>query len=208
MKITREEVALEILELLLKLRYLLEHKAAGYYIENPHRMLPSVQVRYKRVCVYFAYLNITIKDIKHFYDLEFIEDFKEYQFSDQIIETVYLGLENFYKIEDIKSENLKEIIDRIIRFRRSYIEILENFFGGMRIMGVPSIEERVSKTFVVESIKDIDTVVERLNKVIAHLLFPQIKEFELDILIDKYNFPTEDYKALDKKEWDDYYEGI
>lgn len=43
---------------------------------------------------------------------------------------------------------------------------------------------------------------------ITHLLFPQITEFDQDILIEQYNFPTEDYKALDKKEWDDYYEEI
>lgn len=208
MKITREEVTIEILELLLNLRSILDHGAAKYYIENPTKMLPSLQVRYKRICAYFKYLNIEIKDLKYFYDLDFIENFKEYKFSDEIIETVKQAMKGFYTIEDIKNENLKEIISRVIYFRTSYINILEGFFGGMRIMGVPPVEERVSKAFIIESIQDIDTVVERLNKIITCLLFPQIKEFDLNVLTNEFNFPQEDYKALDKQEWEDYYDGI
>lgn len=206
MKVTREEATVEILELLLKLRHLLEN--TDYYIQYPERLLPSIQVRYKRVFAYFACLNIPIKDIRDFYNLEFIADFKDYRFSEEVIDTVNSGIENFYKTEDIKSSNLKEIVSRIIQFRRSYIEILEGFFGGMRIMGAPSVEERVSKTFIIESIKDIDTLVGRLDKIISYLLFPQTQEFDINLLVEKYNFPLEDCKALDKKEWDEYYEGI
>ena len=75
-------------------------------------------------------------------------------------------------------------------------------------MGAPSVEERVSKTFIIESIKDIDTLVGRLDKIISYLLFPKTQEFDINLLVEKYNFPLEDYKALDKKEWDEYYEGI
>lgn len=208
MKITREEVTIEILELLLKLSSILEHDKSQIYVDDPSKMLPSMYIRYRRICAYFEFLDIEIKDLKQFYNLEFIYDYNNYKFSNEVIPTINSVLEGNFKIENINKRSLKFMTLRIINFRRDYIRILENFFGGVRLMGSPSVEERVSKAFVIESIKDIDDLVERLNKVITYLLFPQIKEFELDILIDKCNFPTEDYRALEKKELEDYYSGI
>ena len=208
MKTTREEVTLEILELYSKLSLILDHKAAEYYAENPDKILPSVQIRYKRICAYFAYLGVKIENIKHFYRLDFITDFKDYKFSDEVIPTINSVLEGNFKIENIRNRSIKFMILRLVNFRKGYIDVLENFFGGVSLMGSISIEERASKAFVLEGRKDIDNLIERLNKVITHLLFPQITEFYQDILIEQYNFPKENYKELEMKEWDEYYEGI
>lgn len=145
MKLTREEVTLEILELYSKLSFILDHRAAEYYVENPDKILPSVQIRYRRVCVYFAYLGVKIENIKHFYSLDFIADFKDYKFSDEVIPTINSVLEGNFKIENIRNRSLKFMILRLVNFRKGYMDVLENFFGGVSLMGSISIEERASK---------------------------------------------------------------
>lgn len=74
-------------------------------------------------------------------------------------------------------------------------------------MGRIPIEELVSNKLVANSVKDTDTVVEKLDAVIAYLLFPQIKEFEVEKLVENHYFPTQNYKIMDEQEWDDYYMG-
>lgn len=210
MKITREEVTAEVLELLLKLRYILEYTGDGaeMYVKNPSRMLPSMQIRYKRIIAYFASVNIEIRDLKYFYTLEFIEQYKNYHFAEEIIDQIKAGAGKMYSEETAEKLDVKEILQRILSFRRSYIEVLEGFFGGMWFMGGPSVEEKISKRIVIDSIQDIDTVVERLNKVTTFLLFPQIREFDPEELKTKYNFPDEDYHAMEKQEEMDYCEGF
>lgn len=203
MKITRKEVAVEIVELLYDFQYVLDHQAAHVYIEN----LLSYQIRFRRINAFFASINIRIKDLQHFYSLEFIEEFKEYKFDKKILETVESAIEKFYKIDDIKPENLREILRNIIYFRKGYLDLMRGFFGRARLMGRIPVEERVVGKFISESIKDMDTVVERLDSVITCLFFPEIKEFDIEMLIKNYNFPTEDYKAIARQEWDDYYNG-
>ncbi|PQA94739.1 hypothetical protein B0A69_09840 [Chryseobacterium shigense] len=198
MKITREEITIEILELLLLFRYV--------FTDDPTKMLPSTQLKFKRICSVFASIGIEIKDKKSFCDLEFIHQYKNYQFSDGIIEAVQSSIEGFYTVEDIKNKDLKEIIARIIYFRTRYIELLEGVFGGVWAMGKVPVEDRVSKRLVIDSIKDIDVLVERLNKVITQLFFPQMNDFNLEILINRYDFPQEDYKAIEKQERDSFYE--
>ncbi|MGG7470075.1 hypothetical protein ACVVIH_15860 [Chryseobacterium arthrosphaerae] len=207
MKITRDAAALEVLDLLYDFQYVLEHQGAHIYIENPTKLLLSYQIRFRRVCAFFASMNIQINDLKHFYDLEFIEQFKDYQFAEEILRTVETAIQKFYTIEDIKPENLREIIRSIIYFRKRYLDLMRGFFGGARLMGRIPVEERVSTRFVSDSIKEADTVVEKLNTVITYLFFPQIKEFDVELLIKNNNFPIEDYKAIAKQEWDDYYDG-
>ncbi|MCF2220831.1 hypothetical protein H9Q08_16215 [Chryseobacterium sp. PS-8] len=165
----------------------------------------SKQIRFRRICSVFAYLNIQIKDLKHFYELEFINEFKDYEFAEEISEMIESSINGFYKIEDIKTENLKEILKSIIYFRKAYVNLVRGFFGGVRLMGIPSIEERVSEKIMFENIHDINLIVERINKTITYLLFPNIEAFDMGILINQYNFPTEDFRAIDKREWEDYY---
>lgn len=205
MKITREEITVEILELLYDFQYVLEHQKSDIYFNDPTKLLLSKQIRFKRICSVFAYLNIQIKDLKHFYDLEFINEFKDYEFAEEIAEMIESSIDGFYKIEDIKIENLKEILKSIIYFRKAYLNLVRGFFGGVRLMGIPSVEERVSEKIMFENIHDINLIVERINKTITYLLFPNIEAFDMGILINQYNFPTEDYRAIDKKEWEDYY---
>lgn len=205
MKITREEITVEILELLYDFQYVLEHQKSDIYFNDPTKLLLSKQIRFKRICSVFAYLNIQIKDLKHFYDLEFINEFKDYEFAEEIAEMIESSIDGFYKIEDIKIENLKEILKSIIYFRKAYLNLVRGFFGGVRLMGIPSIEERVSEKIMFENIHDINLIVERINKTITYLLFPNTEDFDMGILINQYNFPTEDYRAIDKKEWEDYY---
>lgn len=205
MKITREEITVEILELLYDFQYVLEHQKSDIYFNDPTKLLLSKQIRFRRICSVFAYLNIQIKDLKHFYDLEFINEFKDYEFAEEIAEMIESSIDGFYKIEDIKIENLKEILKSIIYFRKAYLNLVRGFFGGVRLMGIPSIEERVSEKIMFENIHDINLIVERINKTITYLLFPNTEDFDMGILINQYNFPTEDYRAIDKKEWEDYY---
>jgi hypothetical protein len=205
MKITREEITVEILELLYDFQYVLEHQKSDIYFNDPTKLLLSKQIRFKRICSVFAYLNIQIKDLKHFYELEFINEFKDYEFAEEISEMIESSIDGFYKIEDIKIENLKEILKSIIYFRKAYLNLVRGFFGGVRLMGIPSIEERVSEKIMFENIHDINLIVERINKTITYLLFPNTEDFDMGILINQYNFPTEDYRAIDKKEWEDYY---
>lgn len=205
MKITREEITVEILELLYDFEYVLEHQKSDIYFNDPTKLLLSKQIRFKRICSVFAYLNIQIKDLKHFYELEFINEFKDYEFAEEISEMIESSIDGFYKIEDIKIENLKEILKSIIYFRKAYLNLVRGFFGGVRLMGIPSIEERVSEKIMFENIHDINLIVERINKTITYLLFPNTEDFDMGILINQYNFPTEDYRAIDKKEWEDYY---
>ncbi|MCY1659520.1 hypothetical protein [Chryseobacterium sp. SL1] len=205
MKITREEITVEILELLYDFQYVLEHQKSDIYFNDPTKLLLSKQIRFKRICSVFAYLNIQIKDLKHFYDLEFINELKDYEFAEEIAEMIESSIDGFYKIEDIKIENLKEILKSIIYFRKAYLNLVRGFFGGVRLMGIPSIEERVSEKIILENIPDINLIVERINKTITYLLFPNIEAFDMGILINQYDFPTEDYRAIDKKEWEDYY---
>lgn len=205
MKITREEITLEILELLYDFQYVLEHQKSDIYFNDPTKLLLSKQIRFRRICSVFAYLNIQIKDLKHFYDLEFINEFKDYEFAEEISEMIESSIDGFYKIEDIKIENLKEILKSIIYFRKAYLNLVRGFFGGVRLMGIPSIEERVSEKIMFENIHDINLIVERINKTITYLLFPNIEAFDMGILINQYNFPTEDFRAIDKREWEDYY---
>lgn len=207
MKITREEATIEVLELLYDLQYVLGHQGAHVYIENPTKLLPSYQVRFKRVCAFFDSISIEIKDLKHFYDLEFIEGFKDYQLAEEIQETVESSLQRFYEIKDIKTENLRRILESIISFRKRYLDLMRGFFGGVSLMGRIPIEELVSNKLVANSVKDTDTVVEKLDAVIAYLLFPQIKEFEVEKLVENHYFPTQNYKIMDEQEWDDYYMG-
>ncbi|MCQ4140309.1 hypothetical protein [Chryseobacterium sp. EO14] len=206
MKITREEITVEILELLYDFQYVLEHQKSDIYFNDPTKLLLSKQIRFRRICSVFAYLNIQIKDLKHFYDLEFINEFKDYEFAEEIAEMIESSIDGFYKIEDIKIENLKEILKSIIYFRKAYLNLVRGFFGGVRLMGIPSIEERVSEKIMFENIHDINLIVERINKTITYLLFPNTENFETDILINQYNFPTEDYRAIWEKEQEDYYE--
>lgn len=206
MKLTREEITIEILELLYDFQYVLEHQSSHIYFDDPTKLLFSQQIRFKRVCSVFASLNIQIKDLKHFYDLEFIKEFKNYQFAGEILEPVKSSINGFYKIDDIKTENLQEILKSIIYFRKAYLNLVRGFLGEIQHSGAPPVERRVSRHLVYDSIQDIDKLIERLNKTIAYLLFPQTENFDMDILITKYDFPTEDYKALDKQEWDEYYE--
>lgn len=205
MKITREEITVEILELLYDFQYVLEHQKSDIYFNDPTKLLLSKQIRFRRICSVFAYLNIQIKDLKHFYELEFINEFKDYEFAEEISEMIESSIDGFYKIEDIKIENLKEILKSIIYFRKAYLNLVRGFFGGVRLMGIPSIEERVSEKIMFENIHDINLIVERINETITYLLFPNTEDFDMDILINQYNFPTEDYRAIDKKEWEDYY---
>lgn len=205
MKITREEITVEILELLYDFQYVLEHQKSDIYFNDLTKLLLSKQIRFRRICSVFAYLNIQIKDLKHFYDLEFINEFKDYEFAEEIAEMIESSIDGFYKIEDIKIENLKEILKSIIYFRKAYLNLVRGFFGGVRLMGIPSIEERVSEKIMFENIHDINLIVERINKTITYLLFPNTEDFDMGILINQYNFPTEDYRAIDKKEWEDYY---
>ncbi|HCR75066.1 MAG TPA: hypothetical protein DIW37_01400 [Chryseobacterium sp.] len=205
MKITREEITVEILELLYDFQYVLEHQKSDIYFNDPTKLLLSKQIRFRRICSVFAYLNIQIKDLKHFYELEFINEFKDYEFAEEIAEMIESSIDGFYKIEDIKIENLKEILKSIIYFRKAYLNLVRGFFGGVRLMGIPSIEERVSEKIMFENIHDINLIVERINKTITYLLFPNTEDFDMGILINQYNFPTEDYRAIDKKEWEDYY---
>ncbi|SHG24697.1 hypothetical protein [Chryseobacterium sp. OV279] len=198
MKITREEITIEILELLLLFRYV--------FTDDPTKMLPSTQLKFKRICAVFASIGIEIRGKKCFCDLEFINEYKDYQFSEGIIEAVQSSIDGFYTVEDIKNRDLREIISRIIYFRTRYIELLEDFFGGVWMMGKVPVDERVSKRLVIDSIKDIDVLVERLNKVITQLFFPQMTDFDLEILINNYDFPREDHKAIEKQERDDFYE--
>lgn len=207
-KITREEFTLEILELIHKFKYILFHQASNIYIENPSRMIESMYVRYRRICSVFESMGIIIKDVKHLNDLEFIEQYKEYSFAEELLPTIKNSLKNFYKIEEVTLQSLKATVERILQFRDNYISNLENFFGGIRIEGAIPIEEHLSKRFVIESIMDIDTLVERLNRTITLLLFPNIQEFDVQMLVEKFNFPTEDYEALEHKEemeyWNDF----
>lgn len=205
MKITREEITVEILELLYDFQYVLEHQKSDIYFNDPTKLLLSKQIRFRRICSVFAYLNIQIKDLKHFYDLEFINEFKDYEFAEEISEMIESSIDGFYKIEDIKIENLKEILKSIIYFRKAYLNLVRGFFGGVRLMGIPSIEERVSEKIMFENIHDINLIVERINKTITYLLFPNIEAFDMGTLINQYNFPTEDFRAIDKREWEDYY---
>jgi len=206
MKLTRKEVTIEVLELLLKLRYILEHNGAEMYVKNPSKMLPSMQIRYKRVIAYFACVNIDIRDLKYFYTLEFIEQYKDYHFAEEIIDHIKAAIGRQYSEDNTKKLDLRDILQRILSFRRGYIELLESFFGGMWIMGGPSMEMRISDRIIIDSIQDIDTVVERLNKTASLLLFPQIKEFDLNVLKEKNNFPDGDYKALEEQEKMDFYD--
>lgn len=73
-------------------------------------------------------------------------------------------------------------------------------------MGGPSVEMRVSDRIIIDSIQDIDTVVERLNNAASLLLFPQKEEFDISLLKEKYNFPDEDYKAMEEQEEIDFYD--
>lgn len=205
MKITREEITVEILELLYDFQYVLEHQKSDIYFNDPTKLLLSKQIRFRRICSVFAYLNIQIKDLKHFYDLEFINEFKNYEFAEEISEMIESSINGFYKIEDIKTENLKEILKSIIYFRKAYLNLVRGFFGGVRLMGIPSIEERVSEKIMFENIHDINLIVEGINKTITYLLFPNTEAFDMGILINQYNFPTEDFRAIDKREWEDYY---
>lgn len=205
MKITREEITVEILELLYDFQYVLGRQKSDIYFKDPTKLLLSKQIRFRRICSVFAYLNIQIKDLKHFYELEFINEFKDYEFAEEISEMIESSIDGFYKIEDIKIENLKEILKSIIYFRKAYLNLVRGFFGGVRLMGIPSIEERVSEKIMFENIHDINLIVERINETITYLLFPNTEDFDMDILINQYNFPTEDYRAIDKKEWEDYY---
>lgn len=207
MKMTREEATIEVLELLYDFQYVLGHQGAYVYIEDPTKLLPSYQIRFRRVYAFFASMNIQINDLKHFYDLEFIEEFKDYHFAEDILGTIESAIQKFYTIEDIKPENLRGILRSLIYFRKGYLDLMRGFFGGTRLMGRIPVEEIVSSRFVSDSIKDADTVVGKLNTVITYLFFPQIKDFDLELLIKNYNFPKEDYKAIAKQEWDDYYNG-
>lgn len=206
MKITREEITVEILELLYDFQYVLEHQKSDIYFNDPTKLLLSKQIRFKRICSVFAYLNIQIKDLKHFYELEFINEFNDYRFAHGISDMIKSSIRAGYDTKDIKTESLKEILESIIYFRNAYLNLVRGFFGGVQIMGSPSLERRISEKIVFDSIQGIDNVVERLNKIIGYLLFPQTEAFDMDILINQYNFPTEDFRAIWEKEQEDYYE--
>lgn len=206
MKLTREEVTIEVLEMLLKLRYILKHDGAELYVKNPSKMLPSMQIRYKRVMAYFSSINIEIRDLSYFYTLDFIEQYRDYQFAEEILDYIKAVIGRQYSEDSTKRLDLRDILQRILSFRRGYIELLESFFGGMWIMGGPSVEMRVSDRIIIDSIQDIDTVVERLNNAASLLLFPQKEEFDISLLKEKYNFPDEDYKAMEEQEEIDFYD--
>ncbi|WP_445710597.1 hypothetical protein [Flavobacterium sp.] len=199
-RITREEFTIEFFELIHKFKYILFHKASNIYVENPSRMLQSMFVRYKRICSVFESIGIKIKDVKHLNDLGFIDQYKECYFDEEILSIVKNSLDDFYKIEDVKLENLKLTIEGVIQFRENYISIFEDFFGGVRIEGNIPIEERLSKGLVAECFFEHNKSIDRLNRIISLLLFPNIKEFDVSILIEKFNFPIEDFIALEHKE--------
>lgn len=203
--ITREEFTLEILELINKFKHILFHKASNIYIENPSKMLQSMFVRYKRICSVFESIGIKIKDVKHLNDLEFIDQYKAYHFNEELLSNIKNSLDDFYKVEDVKLENLKLTIQNIIHFRKKYISVFEDFFGGVRIEGRMRIEECLSKGLIAQSIYKHETSIDNMNRIITLLLFPNTKEFDVSILIEKYNFPTEDYIALEREERNEYW---
>lgn len=203
--ITREEFTLEILELIHKFKHILFHKASNIYIEDPSKMLPSMFVRYKRICSVFESIGITIKDVKHLNDLEFIDQYKDYDFNEELLSTIEKYLEDFYTIEDVKTENLKLTIENIIQFRKNYISVFQDFFGGVRFGGRIRIEKLLSKGFVAESIHKYQESIDSMDRIITLLLFPNVKEFDVSLLIEKYGFPTEDYTALEYEEKNDYW---
>lgn len=206
--LTREEFTSEILDFIYKFNQNYNHKASHIYLDDPTKMILSMYVRYKRICSIFEFTNIKIDSIQSLLDFNYLDNQKKYKFDKELIALAEDSLGNFYNLDNIKFQDIKLTIQKILDFRNGYKNLLDNFFGGVRLEGAIPIDQRLATTFVISSIKDIDTLVERINKIVASLLFPDIIKFNIPYLIENFNFPEEDFEALEIKEYFDYWNDI
>lgn len=153
-------------------------------------------IRFKRICSIFKYLGIEITsldDIHYLYDgyLIFTKNYKV----DKELDTI---LKNSNQKEINSRSDLQQLFRKLFVFRSKVFNLRSS--AGFDL-GNSNTGRNYADLLIHEYLNSIEINIETIDNILGKLLLPNINSIDINMLIEKYNYPTDDIIAIEAEEF-------